>query len=49
MSKDTPEVGDVWIHKKGDYPIHITDYLGKSKAIIQRFNLRTFRLLEIIK
>ena len=25
MSKDKPEVGDVWIHKKGDYPIHITD------------------------
>lgn len=26
MSKDrTPQVGDVWIHKKGDYPIHITD------------------------
>jgi len=25
MSKDTPEVGDVWVHKKGCYPIHITD------------------------
>jgi len=24
MSKE-PEVGDIWIHKKGDYPIHITD------------------------
>ena len=23
--KHSPEVGDVWIHKKGGYPIHITD------------------------
>ena len=25
MSKDIPEVGDVWIHKNGNYPIHIID------------------------
>lgn len=47
MSKDTPEVGDVWIHKKQGRPMYITDvggnYISFLSYTIDELTLRKWK------